>query len=33
MKTPEEELEFKPRPRAKETVSLDLPKDVLESLK
>ena len=33
MKTPEEELEFKLRPRAKETVSLDLPKDALESLK
>ncbi len=33
MKTSEEELEFKPRPRAKETVSLDMPKDALESLK
>lgn len=33
MKTSEEELEFKPRPRGKETVSLDLPKDALESLK
>ncbi|TAG91641.1 MAG: hypothetical protein EAZ09_17595 [Oscillatoriales cyanobacterium] len=33
MKTSEEELEFKPRPRATETVSLDMPKDALESLK
>lgn len=33
MKTPEEKLEFKPLPRTKETVSLDLPKDALESLK
>lgn len=32
MKTPEEKLEFKPRPRAQETVSLELPKDALESL-
>lgn len=33
MKTPDEELKLTVRPRAKETVSLELPKDTLESLK
>jgi hypothetical protein len=33
MNNPEEELKLQLRPRPKETVSLDIPKDTLESLK
>lgn len=33
MNYPEEELKLQPRPRAKETVSLEIPKDTLESIK
>ena len=33
MKQPEEELELHFRPRAKETVSIEIPKDTLVSLK
>jgi hypothetical protein len=33
MNNPEEELKLQLRPRPKETVSLEIPKDTLESLK
>jgi hypothetical protein len=33
MNNPEEELNLQLRPRSKETISLDIPKDTLESLK